>query len=156
MMLPQSAEDESASYRLGHALTVPWTATCPRTDRDPSYRGRNKRKSTLGAISCDESALTSCTVSHCAVSLPRYCSQCRLFVFHIPFPITKRPETRNTWLSTRAYARYHASWNCSFNNSAVISFTTKSGRNIHREYKKSLIILRNLKYKTQTWLYFVR
>jgi len=48
VMLPQSAKDESASYRLGHALTVSWTATCPRTDRDPSYRGRNKKKSTLG------------------------------------------------------------------------------------------------------------
>lgn len=60
VMLPQSAKNESAPYRLGYALTVPWTATRSRTDRDSSYRGRNKRnvQGVRCAMSRDESVLT--------------------------------------------------------------------------------------------------
>lgn len=43
-MLPQSTEDESASDRLGDALTISWAATLSRTYRKPSYRGRIREK----------------------------------------------------------------------------------------------------------------
>jgi len=139
VMLPQSAEDESASYRLGHALTVPWTATCSRTDRDPSYRGRNKRKSTLGAISCDESALTSAQFPivqfrfrGIALPMPAIC---------LPHSVSNYETARNTEHVTfdtriREISRIAE---CSFNNSAVISFTTKSGRNTIENIKSYLL-----------------
>lgn len=89
VMLPQSTKDESASYRLGYALTAAWTVTHFWTYRNPSYRRaiREKYREPCN-LPRHESALTFAKSSHCAnfaVSLPRYRSQCQPFVSHVQF-----------------------------------------------------------------------